>query len=312
MAPVLLISVALVGIATALLVYAIVSVFASDERRVSRRLASLGEYEANQLTAAEPLLQPFSERVVGPTTHAFAEAGKRISPAGYTKRIRQHLVRAGHPRGLTVEAVFALKVVGAIVFGTVSFLLMLVVSSAPLGMVLFVVAAILLGFYAPDLWLSSRESNRKTAIRRALPDVLDMLTISVEAGLGFDSAVAKVIGNSTGPLAEEFARMLQEVQAGIPRVEAFRNLSERTDVPDVNTFVTSMVQADVFGISVSTVLRNQAKEMRTKRRQYAEEQAQKAPVKIVFPLITCILPATLIVIMGPGVVSIARAFGIIQ
>jgi tight adherence protein C len=309
---VLLVSIALVGIAVALLAYAFLGVFISDERRVSRRLAALGEYEADQLTAAEPLLKPFSSRVVGPTTHAFAEAGRRISPAGYAKRIRQRLVRAGHPRGLTVEAVFAFKILGAIVAGMLCFLLMLAVSSAPLGMVLFVAGAIVAGFYAPDLWLSTVESSRKTTIRRALPDVLDMLTISVEAGLGFDSAVAKVIGNSTGPLAEEFARMLQEVQAGIPRVEAFRNLSERTDVPDVNTFVTSMVQADVFGISVSMVLRNQAKEMRTKRRQYAEELAQKAPVKIVFPLILCILPATLIVIMGPAVVSIGRAFGMIQ
>jgi tight adherence protein C len=139
--------------------------------------------------------------------------------------------------------------------------------------------------------------------------MLDMLTISVEAGLGFDQAMAKLVRNSTGPLAKEFARMLQEVQAGVERNQALRHMAQRADVSDLNAFITAIIQADVFGVSVSSVLRTQAKEMRLKRRQYAEEQAQKAPVKLVFPLILCILPATILVILGPAVVSIGRAFG---
>ena len=304
--------VVLAGAAVGLLVWSILSVFTSADRAVHRRLARLSDFEASQLTEAEPLLQPFGDRVVQPATHAMASAVRHASPTGYTQSIRQHLVRAGHPRGLTVEAILALKVVGAIAAGALCLGFMLLAEGSPFSVVLFTAAAAVAGCFAPDLWLRQVEANRKLTIRRALPDLLDMLTISVEAGLGFDSAVSKVTANSSGPLAEEFSRMLQEIRAGIPRVEAFRNLSDRTDVPDVSTFVTSMVQADVFGISVSTVLRNQAKEMRTKRRQHAEEAAQKAPVKIVFPLIICILPATLIVIMGPGVVSIARAFGLIE
>ncbi|MDO8987425.1 MAG: type II secretion system F family protein, partial [Coriobacteriia bacterium] len=141
------------------------------------------------------------------------------------------------------------------------------------------------------------------------PDMLDMLTISVEAGLGFDQAMAKLVRNTTGPLSEEFGRVLQEVQAGVKRTDAMRRLAQRTEVPELNGFIMAIVQADVFGISVSGVLRSQATEMRIKRRQYAEEAAQKAPVKLVFPLVICILPATLIVILGPAIISFVQVFG---
>ncbi len=136
-----------------------------------------------------------------------------------------------------------------------------------------------------------------------------MLVVSVEAGLGFDAAVSKLVANTTGPLTQELGRMLSEVRAGAARRDALRQLAERTQVPELGTFVTAMVQADLFGISVGNVLRTQASEMRTKRRQQAEEMAQKAPVKLVFPLVLCILPATLLVVLGPAIISIATLFG---
>ena len=305
-------AVVVAGASAGLFFYAALSLLAPEERRVKRRLAGLSDYEITQAADAEPLLQPFWVRVAAPAADLMAGAVHRLSPSDYSERLRNQLVRAGHPSGMSLEALLAVKVVVAVVAGMSCFVVMLLLSPSRAGLVIFVLAAVVAGFFLPDLWLKSAESKRKLAIRRALPDMLDMLTISVEAGLGFDAAVAKLVSNSSGPLAEEFAHTLQEVQAGIPRAEAFRHLSARTDVPELSTFVTSMVQADVFGISVAGVLRSQAKEMRTKRRQYAEEIAQKAPVKIVFPLVLCILPATLIVIMGPAVVAIGRAFGLIE
>jgi tight adherence protein C len=300
------------GLAAALFIYSGLSLLAPEERRVKRRLAGLSEFEAEQAQVAQPLLKPFAVRVVAPAIGALSGVVRHVSPGDYGGRVRRRLTRAGNPSGMSVEVFVAAKIVCAISAGVTCALTMYLLGAARAALVVFSLAAVAAGFVLPDLWLRSKESGRKTAIRKALPDMLDMLTISVEAGLGFDAAVAKLVANSSGPLAQEFAHTLQEIQAGIPRTEAFRHLSARVDVPELSTFVTSMVQADVFGISVANVLRSQAKEMRTKRRQRAEEAAQKAPVKLVFPLVLCILPATLIVILGPAIVSIGKAFGLIN
>ena len=146
--------------------------------------------------------------------------------------------------------------------------------------------------------------NRTERLRRELPDALDLMTISVEAGLSFDAALAQVARNTTGPMAEEFFRVLQEMQIGWGRAEAMRALSDRTDLPELRAFVLAMIQADAFGIPVANVLRIQADEMRVKRSQRAEEAAQKVPVKILFPLIFCIMPALFVVIMGPAAIQI--------
>jgi len=305
------VAVVLAGLGAGLLGFTILDLLFSEERRVRRRLAGLSEYERTQAAEAEPLLKSFRDRVAGPAGSRLAGGLRSLVPAMYAARVATRLARAGNPRNLTVSGFVAYKAMGAIsayVTCALAYSLMRGLSGATLlGSALAAVA----GFFIPDLWLRSVTRRRQLAIRRALPDMLDMLTISVEAGLGFDQAVSKLVSNSTGPLAEEFSRMLQEIQAGIARPDAYRHLAERTDVPEVSTFVTSMVQADVFGISVASVLRAQAKEMRVKRRQHAEEIAQKAPVKIVFPLVLCILPATLIILLGPALVSIGRAFGLI-
>jgi tight adherence protein C len=141
-------------------------------------------------------------------------------------------------------------------------------------------------------------------MRKDLPDALDMLTITVEAGLGFDAALSQVARNTEGPLAAEFFRVLQEMQIGMGRMDALRALSDRADLPELRGFITSMIQADAFGIPIANVLRVQAKEMRIKRSQRAEEQAMKVPVKILFPLIFCILPTLFVVVIGPGAVNI--------
>lgn len=301
-----------IGVAVTLLMLGLLGLFAPEERRVKRRLEGLSEFEVEQASAAEPLLQPFLARVVKPAAHTLAGAARHMSPGDHGARTRERLMRAGNPSGVTAESLTAMKLVAAVGAGALCLVAGLLLGFQRPAVVVGCVIAIVVGFFFPDLWVANQGAKRRASIRRALPDMLDMLTISVEAGLGFDAAVAKLVVNSNGPLAEEFARTLQEVQAGIPRTEAFRHLSARVDVPELSTFVTSMVQADVFGISVANVLRAQAKEMRTKRRQLAEETAQKAPVKLVFPLVLCILPATLIVILGPAIVAIGRAFGLIQ
>ena len=302
----------LAGLSAALVVYSALGLFFSGERQVKRQLDTLSSYESSQAEEAEPLLMPFAERVVRPTARSFADAGRLFSPADYSSRTGKRLVMAGSPYGLDTERFLAVKTAAALA-GTVFAILLGGLVAAPIirsTVLAFIVAVI--GFYLPDVWLRSRVRARQLEIRRTLPDMLDMLTISVEAGMGFDAAIARISGSRPGALSEEFGRMLQEIQSGLARREAMRNLAERTQVPELNTFIMSMVQADVFGVSVSKVLRTQSRDMRVKRRQFAEEMAQKAPVKIVFPLILCILPATLIVIAGPAIVAIGRAFGIIS
>ncbi len=298
---------ALVFLTIAVLAYvSLVTVF-SEERQVSRRLRNLSDWEASQAQQVEPLLQPFGERVVRPIGAGLRKMGRTIAPADYREDIRQRLRLAGNPRGMDAERFIAVKFVGLLSVLMGSGGLSLFIPLSRFTWALLVVPLALVAFLAPDLWLRGRIGARKSAIRRSLPDMLDMLTISVEAGLGFDAAISKLVKNSEGALPQEFARMLQEIQAGVDRSDALRHMSQRTDVSELNTFIMAIIQAEVFGISVAGVLRTQAKEMRLKRRQIAEEQAQKAPVKMVFPLVLCILPSTLIVILGPAIIGIGKA-----
>lgn len=165
-----------------------------------------------------------------------------------------------------------------------------------------------LGWFGPSLWIYQVGYDRTELVRRELPDAIDLLTISVEAGLAFDAALAQVARSSDGPLAKELFRVLQEMQLGTGRLDALRALADRTDVEELRIFVAAMVQADTFGIPIANVLRVQSKEMRVKRSQRAEEKAQQVPVKILFPLIFCILPALFIVVMGPAGIKIFEQF----
>ena len=168
--------------------------------------------------------------------------------------------------------------------------------------------AIVAGFFAPTMYLYQRSYDRSKRIQRELPDAIDLLTISVESGLGFDAALQQVAYNTEGPLADEFSRVLREMQIGSSRSEALRGLAERTNLTELRSFVSAMVQADAFGIPIANVLRVQSSEMRVKRRQRAEEKAQQVPVKMTIPLIFCILPSLFIVIMGPAVIQMMDSF----
>jgi len=160
----------------------------------------------------------------------------------------------------------------------------------------------------PDAVLNRRVEARQHELRIMLPDVLDLLTISVEAGLGFEQALDRTISAVPGALSDEFARMLGEVRAGASRADAMRAMEQRTDVPEVRSFVLAILQADTFGVSIGRVLRAQSEEMRIKRRQLAQEQAQKAPVKMLIPMVFCVFPALFVVVLGPAVINIRDAF----
>ena len=306
-----LLAVSGIAASVVLLAYSVLELAFAEDRRVKRRLKGLTRYEEEQARSVEPLLEPFVERVVKPGIRWFADAARLVSPGDYRSRVKSRIVTAGTPGAMSVDRFMAAKTAAAA--GTFLLLafagLVTTVSLPRLILLAFLLSP--LAFYLPDLWLSRVTRARQLAIRKAMPDMLDMLTISVESGMGFDGAVSKLVTMSSGPLAEELGRMLQEVQSGIARRDALRHLADRVAVPEVNSFAMSLVQAEIFGISITHVLRTQAREMRVRRRQFAEEMAQKAPVKIVFPLVMCILPATLIVLGGPAVVKIGEAFGLL-
>lgn len=227
----------------------------------------------------------------------------RLSPTGVASRLQRRLDLAGNPPTWTPDRILALKgvglLLGALLGGLIGF--------RSVGwLVLGLVAGAAFGFFLPDLLLLNAGQKRQEKIRRALPDALDMLTVCVEAGLGFDAALAQVARNTNGPLAQECARVLQEMQIGKSRNQALRALTERTTVSELRSFVSALAQAGELGVPIASVLREQAREMRLRRRQRAEEQAQKVPVKILFPLIACLFPAMFVVIIGPGAISIAR------
>jgi tight adherence protein C len=305
MSPVLLLFIGLTGIFGALvLALGTIGGITSERRQVSRSLAAIQRSQRGR-AAEEPQL-PFFDRVLAPAFDRLVGLGTRLSPSGIVGPVGRRLDVAGNPEGWTVERILGYKGLGLV--GGTGLGLLFGSQFGFLGMVVTAAAFGGLGFFLPDILTYNAGLKRQDAIRRALPDAIDLLTISVEAGLGFDAALSQVARNTEGPLAGEFFRVLQEMQIGKGRSDALRALGERTTIPELRGFVGAMVQADAFGIAVANVLRAQAKEMRIKRYQRAEEEAQKVPVKILFPLIFFILPALFVVVLGPGIISIVDAF----
>lgn len=275
---------------------------------LERALRSLEQQGAPGAAMAAEADRSFADRVIDPMQARALTFGRRITGADQAERIRRKLEAAGNPRAWTVDRVVSLKVLCAVVFPVIGLVYGGLLGLAVTWLVLLAVLGAAIGFFAPDLYLYQLGYNRADQIKRTLADAVDLLTISVEAGLGFDAALQQVARNTTGPLAEEFSRVLREMQLGMGRADAMRALGDRSNVDDLKTFVGSMVQADAFGIPIGQVLRVQSSEIRVKRRQYAEEQAQKVPVKIMVPLVLCILPCLFVIVMGPAVISAYDAF----
>ena len=282
---------------------------AKNPTGVARSLAAVEALRATTKSLRQQELEvPFRERVLGPTMRNITSLGRRLTPADQVGRIRRRLDLAGNPAGWDVDRVVSLKVLLSLVAVCLSVLVCVLLDVGLLRGLAAVAVAGLLGWFGPSLIVYQMAYNRSAQILKDLPDALDLLTISVEAGLGFDAALAQVARNTDGPLAAEFFRVLQEMQIGTGRMDALRGLGERTDVGDLQSFVAAMVQADSYGVPVANVLRVQSDEIRLKRSQRAEEAAQKVPVKILFPLIFGVMPALFVVIIGPAAVQAFYSF----
>lgn len=276
-----------------------------ERRRINRSLRNLDHWHvASTDIRAHELAVPLPSRVLLPGIRRFGQLVRRRTPAGITERLAHRLEFAGSPEGWDAERVIALKVMGG-TFGVLAVLALgTFLDLSPFRVAIFTAFAGLLGYFLPDMQLSSLAQKRQEAIQRALPDSLDLLSITVEAGLGFDAALSRVATQVSGPLGEEYYRVIKEMQLGKSRADALRGLRDRTTVAELRSFVLAMIQADIFGLAIANVLQVQAAEMRVKRRQRAEEKAQKVPVKILFPLVTCIFPSLFIVLLGPAAIRV--------
>jgi tight adherence protein C len=280
----------------------------AEARGLNRSLAVLEAMASGPKELSKDLDKPFADRVLAPLRASALRIGRRFTGADAGDRIRHKLDLAGNPPGWTVDRVVAGKVIG-LVAGTVgAFLFTMLIGPSPTIRILMIAGGAVAGFFAPGMYLYQKAHDRSHQMGRDLPDAIDLLTISVESGLGFDAAIQQVARNTEGPLADEFSRMLREMQIGQGRSAALRALADRTDVHEIRGFVSAMVQADAFGIPIAQVLRVQSSEIRVKRRQHAEKKAQQVPVKITIPLIFCILPCLFIAVMGPAAVGIMERF----
>ena len=274
----------------------------ADVRESLRRLEG---YQIQDVRDQE-MLAPIGERVFTPLLESLTGVARRFTPAGFGEGIANKLVLAGSPANLNVDKILVMKLLGIV---SVIVWAPLVLALKFQGIMALVAIALLWGasFLYPDVLLNRKIADRQKEISRKLPDVLDLLVISVEAGLGFEQALDRTCTAVPGALSDEFRRMLHEIRIGSSRADALRAMAERTSVPELRAFILAMLQADTFGVSISRLLRAQADEMRIRRRLKAQEHAQKAPVKMLFPLVFCIFPSIFVVIIGPAFIQISRS-----
>lgn len=298
MPPFVLIAVAAISVSLPMLAW---SVLARPDQPGQRTVTNLqrGQSRTQGSTSGQPL--PGDQRGGG-----LIALAHRLTPASSLRRLDHLLARAGRPPAWPLERLLVVKIVLPAVLAALS---LLYISAVPaLLTVLTCMCVTIVSHFLPDLMLHSRGQERSQTIQLELADTLDQMTIAVEAGLGFDSAMARAGKNGRGPLAEELVRTLQDIQLGQSRRQAYEGLAARTAVTDLRRFIRALIQADAYGIAIADVLRTQADEMRLKRRQRAEEKAMQIPVKVIFPLMLCILPVLFIVLLGPAAIDIVHAF----
>ena len=275
---------------------------------VQARLTQLGSMTAKNLEELE-LQAPFIERTLRPLASRLSNSVSRITSTSFSDRTEKRLALAGNPGDLRVADWLGIKAIGAIVGGILFFLLFVVLGlfKFPLPIAgLLTLVGVMFGYTIPEFWLGGRVRKRQKAILMMIPDSLDLLTISVRAGLGFDAALGRVVEKLKGPLSDEFRRALAEVRVGKARREALRDIVPRTEVQPLTNFIGAIIQAEQLGVSISKVLQVQSEQLRIERRQRAEEQAAKAPIKMLFPLVGCIFPSLFIVILGPAIILIVQ------
>ena len=273
---------------------------------VQARLTQLGTMQAKNLEELE-LQAPFIERTLRPLAAGLSGRMSRVASTSFTEKTEKRLALAGNPGDLRTSDWLGIKAISAIIGGILFFFLFAIVGVLGFPFVIgagFGIIGALLGYTIPEFWLGGRVKKRQKAILLMIPDALDLLTISVRAGLGFDAALAKVVEKLQGPLSDEFRRALAEVRVGKARRDALRDIVARTEVAPLTNFIGAIIQAEQLGVSISKVLQVQSEQLRIERRQRAEEMAAKAPIKMLFPLVGCIFPSLFIVILGPAIILI--------
>ncbi|MDD5371740.1 MAG: type II secretion system F family protein [Anaerolineaceae bacterium] len=280
-----------------------------DEATLQRRLDEFSARGEMVNLEEMELSQPFTERIIYPLAQKLGQLAVKFTPVNAVRSTQKKLELAGNPGGLDPTIFLALRFIAGFGFGA---LLLLVFSVAPQKMalgrqLLIVTVFVLLGFFLPELYLTSTINKRQKGIRRAMPDALDLLTICVEAGLGFDAAMAKVTEKWENELALAFGRVLREVQLGKLRREALRDMAERIGIAEMTSFCAAVIQSEQLGVSMAKVLRIQADQMRMKRRQHAEEEAHKAPIKMLIPMGLLIFPSLMIVLLTPAALKLMHS-----
>jgi tight adherence protein C len=304
---VLPVTVAAIFVTVSLLAYA---AFLKADERISVRAARarLADYEAPADTRDSELREPLSTRVLEPTAVFVAGLARAALPDSYVEKVQKKLVIAGRGQPEEADRFLVFHVLSVVAVPILWYVAWKYTSVRGIDLMAIFALLALAGVVGPDAWLNRVIEDRQLTIRKKLPDVLDLLVISVEAGLGFEQALARAVTMVPGPLSEEFARMLGEMRAGSSRADALTALDSRIDVREVRSFVLALKQADVFGVSIGSILRAQAADMRVRRHQLAQEEAQKAPVKMLFPMVFCIMPALFVITAGPAFINIFHAF----
>lgn len=297
----------------AIVLIVIGSRYRNDEEGEDPLMARLAEYsQRGEISSLEEieLSQSFSERVIIPMIRRLGEISARFTPQKVLEETRMKLEMAGNPGRIDAGTLLASRFVVAALLGGLMFLVGGVVAAWPPGRTFLVgIGTTLFGFFMPQLWLTDRIQRRQKEIRNAMPDALDLLTICVEAGLGFDAAMSKVSEKWQNELSAAFARAIREVQLGKLRREALKDMSDRLGIPEMTSFIAAVIQSEQLGVSMAKVLRIQSEQMRMKRRQRAEEQAHKAPVKMIIPMAFLTFPSIFIVLLAPAAFKILEAFG---
>ena len=275
---------------------------------VEERLGEFGTRSVMTLEEIE-LSEPFSDRIIKPVLRTIANAFARLTPRSNLENIQHNLDLAGNPYGWTPMEFTGVRSAAAVLCVGLAFALTFLAHSPLRNRILATAVGGAFGYFLPTVWLTLKIRTRQANILKALPDALDLLTISVEAGLGFDAAMTKVTEKWTNELSEAFTRVLIEIQMGTLRRDALRAMASRSGVPDLTSFVAAIIQADQLGVSLARVLHIQSEQMRIRRRQRAEELAHTAPIKMMVPLVFLVFPALFVVLLGPAIPSLRSAFG---
>ena len=296
----------LVFVSCFMMLYSIIAYTQRDKLSISSRLEDIKKINIGAVDTE--LNQPLFTRVLRPMLDSMGKTMIKITPGELLASLENKIVKAGNPGRMSLKDWLNIQALLVIVLPVITLLAGRFFNMAAGNLLLFILAEVALGFVLPGFILGKLMTARQTIILNSLPDVIDLLTVSVEAGLGFDGALLKVVDKKPGPLAAEFEKVLQEIKVGRQKKDALKDMSQRIGLQDLTTFIGAIIQADQFGVGIANVLRIQAEQIRQKRKQRAQEKAMKAPVKMLIPMVVFIFPTLFIVLLGPVLIQIIEQF----